>query len=120
VTCDFASVVILNFGSDNEMNALSRRRGTSSSKEMLEKRKTPYEKKHHKRFIDSASTTKVLLLIATTFLVLAYRQQLMPGAGIQPDVSPRDYEHEGYALQGFLALPDGSAHAQSPAVIIVP
>jgi hypothetical protein len=104
------------------MNALSRRRGTSSSKEMLEKRKTPDEKKHHKRFIDSASTTKVLLLIATTFLVLAYRQQLMPGAGIQPDVSPMDYEHEGYALQGFLALPDGSeiAHAQSPAVIIVP
>jgi hypothetical protein len=94
------------------MNALSRRRGTSSSKATVEKGRG---RERNERFI-------VLLLIAT-FLVLVYRQLMMTGAEMQPDVSsPMDYEHEGYALQGFLALPDGSeiAHAQSPAVIIVP
>jgi hypothetical protein len=93
------------------MNDLSRRRGTSSSKATVEKGRG---RERNERFI-------VLLLIAT-FLVLVYRQLMMTGAEMQPEVSPMDYEHEGYALQGFLALPDGSeiAQAQSPAVIIVP
>jgi hypothetical protein len=91
------------------MNDLSRRRGTSSSKATVEKGRG---RERNERFI-------VLLLIAT-FLVLVYRQLMMTGAEMQPEVSPMDYEHEGYALQGFLALPDGSEIAQSPAVIIVP
>jgi hypothetical protein len=115
-----------------EINSLSRRRGTSSSKttgekERVTERKNSDEKTHskkcHERFMDSASkllTTKVLLFIAA-FLVLVCRQLMMTGTGIVPDVIPMDYKHEGYALQGFLALPEPeSGHTQSPAVIIVP
>jgi hypothetical protein len=121
-----------------EINSLSRRRGTASSKKTGEKErgrerenlveKAHYEydlKKYHTKCIDSASkllTTKVLLLIAA-FLALVCRQIMMTSAGIEPDVSPVDYKHDGYALQGFLSLPEsgsGHTHTQSPAVIIVP
>jgi hypothetical protein len=38
---------------------------------------------------------------------------MMAGTELQPDVTPMDYEHVGYASQGFLALPDGSEIANA-------
>lgn len=117
------------------MNSPVRRRGTVASKEMiLEKERRelfrrrsskPLEKKYHERCIDSAKkvlTTKLFLLIYMV-LVLVGVPLMRTGVETQPDVKPMAYEHEGYALQGFLARPDESeiAAVQSyPAVIIIP
>jgi hypothetical protein len=122
---------------------LPRRRGNASSKttgekekgrerEIFVKARSGYDlRKYRQRFIDLASKlspAKVVLLIAV-FLVLVYVQLMTKGDLIEPDVSPvdhtspMDYTHEGYALQGFLALPEsgsGHKHTKFPAIIIVP
>jgi hypothetical protein len=118
------------------MDSLLRRRGASSSKEEIAEKERRelfrrrssgklHKKKCHERCIDSVPkllTTKVFLLIYT-LLVLVYCQLMMTGTETQPDVQPMDYEHKGYTLRGFLALPDESevAYVQSyPTVIIIP
>jgi hypothetical protein len=56
-------------------------------------------------------TMKLFLLVAS-FVGLV-------GAQVVPDVTPMDYEHQGDALQGFLAMPE-SPGDMTPAVIIIP
>jgi hypothetical protein len=41
------------------------------------------------------------------------------GGQVVPDVTPMDYDHQGDALQGFLAMPEVAGDA-TPAVIIIP
>jgi hypothetical protein len=53
------------------------------------------------------------------FLLLASFVGLV-GGQVVPDVTPMDYEHQGDALQGFLAMPDSSPGDLTPAVIIIP
>jgi hypothetical protein len=60
---------------------------------------------------------KLFIFLAASFVGMIGGQ--LVSNGIVPDVSPMDYEHQGDALQGFLAMPD-SPGAKTPAVIIVP
>jgi hypothetical protein len=53
------------------------------------------------------------------FLLASFVCMVGGQADVEPDVTAMDYEHQGDALQGFLAMPE-SLGAKTPVVIIIP
>lgn len=60
----------------------------------------------------------MMMFVKTTIALLS--AATLVGAQPTPDVTPMDFDHDGFALQGYFAEPESADNGLLPAIVIIP